>query len=216
VRRAFCSRRHPLSCGAAFGGLFLSLSTRVLGALCALAVFTSTAIPAFAEEPARDEPVRLRPSSRGARHEEARLEPVTVPPVVETPAPAPPTPTRGDQISQLAIERVGAAYTWGGTSPQTGFDCSGLVRWVLAQLGIEVGRTVWSQYPHGEPVSADDLRPGDIVFFANTYTAGLSHVGIYVGDGQFVDAGTERTGVRRASIWDPYWSARYVGAKRVG
>jgi peptidoglycan DL-endopeptidase CwlO len=87
---------------------------------------------------------------------------------------------------------------------------------VLGQLGIEVGRTVWSQFPYGESVAAGDLRPGDIVYFANTYTAGLSHVGIYVGDGQFVDAGTERTGVRRASIWDPYWSARFVGAKRVG
>ena len=141
---------------------------------------------------------------------------MTAPPApVEVPAPAP-TPALGDRIAETVRQTVGSRYTWGGTSPLTGFDCSGLVRWVLGQLGIETGRTVWSQFPVGAPVEQDELRPGDLVFFANTYTAGLSHVGIYVGDGQFVDAGTERTGVRQASIWDPYWAPRYVGARRVG
>jgi cell wall-associated NlpC family hydrolase len=134
---------------------------------------------------------------------------------VEAPAPEP-TPALGDRITEVARQTVGSRYTWGGTSPLTGFDCSGLVRWVLSQFGIETGRTVWSQFPHGTPVEQHELQPGDIVFFANTYTAGLSHVGIYVGDGHFVDAGTERTGVRQASIWDSYWAARYVGARRVG
>ena len=169
-------------------------------------IFTSTAIPAFAEE----EPPRLRPVSRSSRHEEA-----PAPVVVQTPTPTP-APSLGDQISAAAQQYVGSRYTWGGTSPLTGFDCSGLVRWVLGQFGIETGRTVWSQFPVGEPIPTDQLQAGDIVFFANTYTAGLSHVGIYVGDGRFVDAGTERTGVREASIWDPYWAPRYVGARRVG
>jgi cell wall-associated NlpC family hydrolase len=59
------------------------------------------------------------------------------------------------------------------------------------------------------------MQPGDLVFFSNTYMPGLSHVGIYVGDGQFVDAGTERSGVRRASLGDPYWAARFSGARRI-
>jgi cell wall-associated NlpC family hydrolase len=180
-----------------------------MGALCALAILSTTAVPAFAEE----EPPRLRPISRSARHEEAPQP--AQPVVVETPAPAP-TPSLGERITDLALQAVGSRYTWGGTSPLTGFDCSGLVRWVLGQLGIDTGRTVWSQYPHGTPVAPDQLQAGDIVFFANTYTAGLSHVGIYVGDGRFVDAGTERTGVRQASLWDPYWAPRFVGARRIG
>ena len=180
-----------------------------MGALCALAILSTTAVPAFAEE----EPPRLRPISRSSRHEESPRP--AQPVVVEAPAPAP-TPSVGERITDLALQSVGSRYTWGGTSPLTGFDCSGLVRWVLGQLGIETGRTVWGQYPHGTPVEPDQLQPGDIVFFANTYTAGLSHVGIYVGNGRFVDAGTERTGVRQASLWDPYWAPRFVGARRVG
>jgi cell wall-associated NlpC family hydrolase len=166
--------------------------------------------PAFAEEPPR-----LRPVSRGGRNESSTLLAHT--PIVDTTTPAPaPTPSFGDRVTQLAREHVGSRYTWGGTNPLTGFDCSGLVRWVLGELGVEMGRTVWSQFPQGTPVEPEQLQPGDLVFFANTYTIGLSHVGIYVGDGQFVDAGTERTGVRQAHLWDAYWANRYVGARRIG
>ena len=206
----------PLLRGAAVGGLALSFSTRAVGALCALTIFTGTAVPAFAEE----EPPRLRPTSRGSRYEEPRLERITSEPPapVETPAPPPmppPAPALGDQIAELALGYVGFPYVWGGASPLTGFDCSGFIQYVLGRVGVGMNRVAADQYQQGEPVAAGQLQPGDLVFFANTYTVGLSHAGIYLGDGRFVDAGTERTGVRVASLWDPYWGPRFVGARRV-
>ena len=172
--------------------------------------------PALAD----DDYGRLKPASRGSRQEsELRAPPPLATAVAEpapaAPPPADPTPSIGDRIVGLAFGAVGSPYVFGGSSPVTGFDCSGLVHWVLEQLGVDVGRTAAAQYGYGEPVAPPDLQPGDLVFFANTYMPGLSHVGIYVGDGQFVDAGTERTGVRRASLGDPYWAARFVGARRI-
>lgn len=120
----------------------------------------------------------------------------------------------GTSIATLVQRYVGARYVFGGSSP-AGFDCSGLVWYVLRQHGIDIGRSTWSQIQHGRRVALDSLEPGDIVFFENTYIAGLSHVGIYVGGGRFVDAGTERTGVRFSSMWNPYWAARFYGARRV-
>ncbi|HEY3108138.1 MAG TPA: C40 family peptidase [Chloroflexota bacterium] len=161
---------------------------------------------------------RLRPVSRGSRQEsEPHAPPPVATAVAEPPpvAPPPATPSVADRIVDLAFGAVGSPYVFGGSSPVTGFDCSGLVHWVLEQLGVDVGRTAAAQYGYGQPVAPPDLQPGDLVFFANTYMPGLSHVGIYVGDGQFVDAGTERTGVRRASLGDPYWAARFVGARRI-
>ena len=113
-----------------------------------------------------------------------------------------------------AMKYVGYRYVFGGTSP-AGFDCSGFVYYIHSHSGAPVGRGMWQQYNGGGHISMNALQPGDTVFFANTYMPGLSHVGIYVGDGQFVDAGTERTGVRRARLSDPYWAARFVGARRI-
>jgi cell wall-associated NlpC family hydrolase len=191
----------------------LSRSTRLLGALCALSLLATTTLPAYADQPSP----RLRPSTRGGRQEApASAQPQsTNPPVASAQELAAPAgPSLGESIAERAIAFIGSRYTWGGASPVTGFDCSGLVQWVLGQFGIDPGRVVWAQYQRGWPVPADQLQPGDLVFFANTYTHGLSHVGIYVGNGQFVDAGTERTGVRRANLWDPYWRPRFVGARR--
>jgi len=115
----------------------------------------------------------------------------------------------------LAQQYVGSPYVFGGASPVTGFDCSGLVQWVLGQIGVSVDHSAAGQYGAGDPVAADQLAPGDLVFFANTYMPGISHVGVYVGNGQFVDAGTERTGVHKSSMGDPYWASRFVGARRV-
>jgi cell wall-associated NlpC family hydrolase len=197
--------RHPL------GGPVLSPTTRILASLCALTLFATTALPGYADEPRPPgERPRLVPTSRGGRQEAPAPPQSTSPPV----APQPP-PGLGTRIAERALAFVGSPYAWGGTSPVTGFDCSGFVQWVLGQFGIRPGRVVWAQYRVGTPVPAGQLQPGDVVFFANTYAAGLSHVGIYVGDRQFVDAGTERTGVRRASLDEPYWASRFVGARRL-
>jgi cell wall-associated NlpC family hydrolase len=172
-----------------------------MGTLCALGLLVTTSLPAYAQEAPR-----LRPTSRGDR-QEAPAPPPTSPP-------AAPAQSIGSRIADRALAFIGSPYAWGGASPVTGFDCSGFVQWVLGQFGIQPGRVVGAQYRGGIAVPVDKLEPGDVVFFANTYAAGLSHVGIYVGDGQFVDAGTERTGVRRASLSEPYWAARFVGARR--
>jgi cell wall-associated NlpC family hydrolase len=197
------------------GGLVLFLPHRLAGALCALALVATAASPALADP---QEPGRLVPTSRGSRQESELRAPPPVVTAVPEPAPVappPPQPSIADRIVGLAFGAVGSPYAFGGSSPVTGFDCSGLVHWVLEQLGVDIARTAAAQYDYGQPIARSDMQPGDLVFFANTYMPGLSHVGIYVGDGQFVDAGTERTGVRRTSLGDPYWAARFVGARRI-
>lgn len=121
----------------------------------------------------------------------------------------------GDAIVNEALRYVGLPYVWGGTTP-AGFDCSGFTWYVLNNvLGTEVSRSLDVQAVSGVYVSDDNLAPGDLVFFQNTYQWGLSHVGIYIGDGQFVHAGSERTGVLISGLDDSYWSSRYYTARRI-
>ena len=119
----------------------------------------------------------------------------------------------GDQVAQLAVQYVGSPYRWGGTSPG-GFDCTGFVKWVYSQFGVDLPHNEAGQLASGPQVGADDLKPGDVLVFANTYRAGLSHTGIYVGDGQFVHAMDESHGVIVSDLRNGYWAARLVGAAR--
>jgi cell wall-associated NlpC family hydrolase len=123
------------------------------------------------------------------------------------------TVSSGAQVADLAQQYVGSRYVWGGTSP-AGFDCTGFVVWIYSQFGVSMPHNEAGQLASGQPVGADDLQPGDVLVFANTYRRGLSHVGIYVGDGQFVHAVDERHGVQVSNLWDSYWSPRFVGASR--
>lgn len=127
------------------------------------------------------------------------------------PKPAPPqlaVASLTSQIVQTANAYLGVPYVWGGTTP-SGFDCSGFVRYVFLNKGIELPRT--STEMHAEGTEVKDLQVGDLVFFANS---SINHVGIYVGDGQFISA-TSSSGVKVNSLWSGYWGARYVGAKRI-
>lgn len=121
----------------------------------------------------------------------------------------------GRQAADLAVSLIGTPYRWGGVSPQTGFDCSGLVTYVYRQFGVALGRDSFSQFRNGAPVARGDLEPGDIVFFANTYAPGISHAGVYIGDGQFVHALYEGVSVKINGLADAYWGPRYAGARRV-
>ena len=120
----------------------------------------------------------------------------------------------GLAVANLAQQYVGSPYRWGGLSP-AGFDCSGFVKFVYAQFGIDLPHDESGQLNSGPRVDADSLAPGDILVFADTYRAGLSHVGIYIGDGRFVHAADEAHGVLVSNLWDSYWSSRFVGASRV-
>ncbi len=116
-------------------------------------------------------------------------------------------------IVATAKKYIGVPYVWGGTSP-SGFDCSGLVQYVFRQHGILLNRTCVTQYKQGVYVSKGNLRPGDLVFFQNTYGSGISHVGIYIGGGQFIHASSSR-GVMISSLSNSYWLSHYYGARRV-
>lgn len=118
------------------------------------------------------------------------------------------------ELNETATKYLGVRYVYGGTSTK-GFDCSGYVRHVFKELGIEsLPRTSSAMYQTGEKVDKSDLQEGDLVFF-NTSGRGISHVGIYIGSGQFIHSSTSK-GVVKTSINDKYyWGSKYVGAKRV-
>jgi cell wall-associated NlpC family hydrolase len=118
----------------------------------------------------------------------------------------------GASIATTALSYQGVPYRPGGSDP-AGFDCSGLVQFVLARHGISWPRIVRDQYDAGREVDADDLRPGDLLFFA-TDSRDVSHVGIAVGGDRFVHAPNARGVVRMESLSSSYWFDRYVGARR--
>lgn len=116
-------------------------------------------------------------------------------------------------ITKTAKDLIGVKYSYGGTTT-SGFDCSGYVSYVFKEHDISVSRSSSSLYASGTAVNKADLAVGDLVFF-NTTGKGVSHVGIYIGNGEFAHASTSR-GVRVDKLSDPYyWGDRYVGAKRV-
>lgn len=125
---------------------------------------------------------------------------------------APTVVTLGDQAVSYGYKYLGVPYVWGGTSP-SGFDCSGFTKYVYGMMGVKLNRTAAQQLKNGYAVT--NLQPGDLVFFANTYStsAAASHVGIYVGNNQFIHAANG--GVKITSMDHEYYAARYVGARRV-
>lgn len=118
-------------------------------------------------------------------------------------------------VVRAAYAFRGTRYVMGGTS-RSGFDCSGFVRFILSATdGVALPRTATEQYYHGTPVSQSEAQPGDLVFFKNTYKHGISHVGIYVGSGQFVHAANAHKGVRSDSLNSSYYQAHFAGIRRV-
>ena len=119
----------------------------------------------------------------------------------------------GSQIVAKAKQYLGVPYKYGGTTP-SGFDCSGFVYYVYRSLGINISRTQTTMYGQGRPISKSELKPGDLVFFQNTYKAGISHVGIYVGDGKFIHSPHSGEVVSYANLNSDYYTSHYYGAAR--
>jgi len=124
--------------------------------------------------------------------------------------------TPPEDIPIYAISLVGSPYQLGGTSPETGLDCSGFVGHVFRQtIGIHLPRDSRAISEAAQPLTQTDLQPGDLVFF-NTLNRAFSHVGIYLGDDRFVHATSSRTGsVMISNLGDRYWRERFDGARRV-
>jgi len=124
--------------------------------------------------------------------------------------------TSFDDVTMYAVSLVGSPYRLGGTSPQTGLDCSGFVGHVFKQTtGIQLPRDSRTISDTAQPLDQAELQPGDLVFF-NTLNRPYSHVGIYLGDDRFVHAASSRTGgVMVSSLGDRYWQQRFDGARRI-
>lgn len=141
-------------------------------------------------------------------------EVIVVPPPLQVSFVDRATATAQDAVDQ-AIDLLGIRYRWGGSSPEAGFDCSGFVRHVFREgLGLVLPRSSTEMSKSGEAINRDELRPGDLVFF-NTMRNAFSHVGIYLGDNQFVHAPRRGGRVRIEDLRDGYWTKRFNGARRV-
>jgi peptidoglycan DL-endopeptidase CwlO len=127
-------------------------------------------------------------------------------PSADTVVAPPPTHTG---VAGIALSQLGTQYVWAGAAPG-GFDCSGLVMWAYAQVGVALPHSSYAQWGYGVPVSRDQLQPGDLVFFD-----GLGHVGIYIGGNQFVHAPHSGDVVKISSLDEGWYTATYVGARRI-
>ena len=123
--------------------------------------------------------------------------------------------SNAQELVVRALSFVGVNYRHGGETPETGFDCSGLVRHVFREsLGLLLPRTSRDISRVGESVQRDELQPGDLVFF-NTLRRGFSHVGIYLGEDRFVHAPAKGGEVRIEDMRKSYWVKRFNGARRI-
>lgn len=129
--------------------------------------------------------------------------------------PTPDPPSR--EVIARARSQAGRPYVWGGASPTTSFDCSGLVLWAYQQAGVTLPRTAQQQFDATARLSPGQLQPGDLVFFARTYlsTDRITHVGLYLGNGLMLNAPTEGDVIREMPVFSGFWGAHYAGAGRV-
>src|SRR5262245_26234767 len=134
--------------------------------------------------------------------------------IVDKALPEPPEPVRrptlGERAALVALKAVGVPYRWGGSSPASGFDCSGLVYWTYSRLGLELPHSSYALYGRGRRVPLAHLRRGDLLFFS-----GLGHVGIYLGHGRMIHAPQSGENVEVVELSGSYYGRGLVGARRL-
>lgn len=126
------------------------------------------------------------------------------------PRAAGPKPSKAEVAVERALDVVGTPYRWGGESPSTGFDCSGLVRWAYGGVGIDLPHNSYALYGEGKRVSTSSMKPGDLLFFE-----GLGHVGLYMGGGRMVHSPRTGRSVEVVRLSATNYGARLIGARRV-
>jgi len=124
------------------------------------------------------------------------------------------TSSLGARVVEIAKQYLGSPYSYGGSSPN-GFDCSGFTQYVYKQVGIDLPRSSSGQADIGKKVSKDNLQPGDIVIFSDTYRSGPSHTGIYLGNGKFIHASTSTKGVIISDLNSDYYKNHFSYGRRV-
>jgi len=135
-------------------------------------------------------------------------------PAVGVPSPLA-APLTSSELVANALGMIGVHYRRGGNTPDTGFDCSGLVRYVFqSAVGVDLPRRAVEISKVGAKVDRSELKPGDLVFY-NTLKTAFSHVGIYLGDNRFIHAPSKGSQVRVEDMTQKYWAARFDGARRV-
>ena len=126
-----------------------------------------------------------------------------------------PNSNKGTSVVEYAKNYLGCKYVSGGSSPTSGFDCSGFTSYVYKNFGVSLSRSSRGQINDGVAVSRSDLQPGDIVVFNNSGNTAIGHVGIYIGGDNFIHAANPSQGVTITSLSSSYYNKRYVGARRV-
>ncbi len=145
--------------------------------------------------------------------------PAPAPAAAQAPAPsspaAPASGSNGQALVDYAMQFLGQAYVWAGNQPG-GFDCSGLTQYVVQNvLGYDIGHGTAGQTAFGTPVAYGNWQAGDLIFFQDTGDAGISHVGIYIGNGQMIHAENPSTGVTISDVYSDYYTSHYYGAYRL-
>lgn len=130
---------------------------------------------------------------------------------------APPAADAAEKLNVIKTARqlLGIPYRYGGSTPKSGFDCSGLVYYSYRQAGLNIPRTSKQQYRQARPVSRRHLQPGDLIFFRSKYGGFVSHVGIYLGKDEFIHAPSSGKKVSINRLDTPYWKKHFYSAGRI-